>query len=169
MSRYNVGVNESPAPDFTLVAVATKRQFRLSSFRGRPVLLIFADANTARQSREVVVGLRQRYPEFARLVIAVVVDLRIVPGLLRGMAVGIMETAYRGAAAEVPSGHDPAEHLILLQDWDGKVSGRYLSGELNRHVQLALVDRDGLLAATYAGDDPATAALQLVAGLLDDA
>lgn len=160
-------MNHAPAPDFNLVAVSTKRPFQLSAYRGRPVLLIFADANTARQSREVVVGLRRRYPEFSRLVIAVVVDLRVVPSLLRGMAVGIMETAYRGAAAEVPSGHDPAEHLILLQDWDGKVTSKYLSGEPNRHVQLALVDRDGLLAATYAGDDPAPSALELVAGILD--
>jgi peroxiredoxin len=155
------------APDFSLTAVATKRVFKLSAYRGRAVVLVFVDINSARQSREIVVELRRRYPEFARLAIAVVVDLRLVPSLLRGMAEGIMVTAYRGAAAEVPSGHDPAEHLILLQDWDGKVSRAYAAGDVSRRVRLVVIDADGRVRASESPADAAAAALDIVSGLLD--
>jgi hypothetical protein len=160
-------VTQASAPDFTLVAVGSRRRIHLAALRGRAVLLLFADATTAKQSRDVVVGLRRRYPEFERLAIAVVVDLRSVPGLLRGMAEGIMETAYRGAAAEVPAGHDPADHLILLQDWDGKVTAAYGHGQSSRQVRFVLLNGDGQIVARYAGSDPPGAALQAVSALLD--
>ena len=53
------------------------------------------------------------------------IDARVVPRLFRGTAEGMMEREYREAAAAMPKGYDPAEHLILLPDWKGEVVRAY--------------------------------------------
>lgn len=156
------------APDFELIAVGSGRRFRLLDYRGRVVLLIFADPTTARHSREIVVALRGRYPSSKSVMAAVVVDLRVVPGLLRSVAEGFMETAYRQAATEVPEGHDPADHLVLLKDWKGQASEAYKASGHSRQLLLQLIDAEGFLRDSYQGDRPEDRALQMVEALLGD-
>lgn len=155
-----------PAPHFVLKAIASGRIFNLAGHAGRPVLLLFVDHHTARATREVVISLRQRYPDFDQLPVALVVDLRIIPAPLRGTAERFMESAYRQAATEVPGGFDPADHLILLPDWNGDVVGAYGIGNVSRHMQLVLIGPDGIVRATYHGPEPARHALKLVGPLL---
>lgn len=157
-----------PAPPFSLKTVATGRIFKPADYRGRAVLLIFADHNTGRSAQSVVERLRRRYPQFERLAIALVIDTRIVPRLLRGMAEGRMEKEYREAAAAIPQGYDPADHLILLPDWNGEVTRAYGAADLGRHLHLFLIGPDGLIKADYHGSDPATRAPEMVQALLGD-
>jgi hypothetical protein len=79
--------------------------------------------------------------------------LRIVPRLLRTTATKIMESAYHQAASEVPAGFDPADQLILLPDWSGKVFNDYGIEEVNRFMRLLFIDPDGLVRDTYQGPD----------------
>jgi hypothetical protein len=150
---------DSPAPQFELRAIASGRTFRIQDYIGRPVLLLFVDYNTGRSTREVVQSLRRAYPEFHKLPIALVVDLRIVPGLLRGTAIRIMESAYKQAATEIPAGADPADHLILLPDWSGNVFSDYQVGNVNQYMHLILIGANGRIAATYQGQNPTQTAL----------
>mgnify|MGYP000872951219 FL=1 len=147
-------------------AVASGRVFQPADYLGRPVLLVFVDHNTGRAAQEIVVGLRRRYPNFARLAIALVVDARVVPRLVRGVAEGMMAAAYREVSAQIPAGHDPADHLILLPDWSGDVVLAYGVCDLSKQVALALIGPDGRVAANYHGPNPAQAALELVHPLL---
>lgn len=156
----------TPAPGFALTAVATRRDFRLADFRGRAILLIFAEATGASASRDIVIALRRRYPDFAALAIAVVVDLRIVPGLLKGVAEGIMEAAYKQAAVEVPAGYDAADHLILLQDWNGAVTKAYGADGVGKQLTLVLIDAEGRVRGHYRGDLPVEGSLALVSSLM---
>ena len=155
------------APPFKLKAVATGRIFQPADHAGRPVLLIFVDHNTGRASQDVVVALRRKYPEYHLLPIALIVDARIVPRLARGIAEGMMEKGFREAAAEIPKGYDPADHLILLPDWTGETVRAYGVGNVSREIALVLIGPDGRVAATYHGPDPARAALELVRPLLE--
>jgi len=156
-----------PAPPFALKAVGSGRVFSPSDYRGRVVLLLFADHSTGRSAQAVVERLRRHYPRFDQLVVALVIDARIVPRLFRGTAEGMMEKEYREAAALIPSGYDPAEHLILLPDWKGDVTRAYGATGLGRHLHLALIGLDGVVSAEYHGPDTADTALALAASLLD--
>ena len=156
------------APPFSLKAVATGRIFRPADYRGRAVLLIFADHNTGRSAQAVVERLRRRYSQFELLAIALVIDARIVPRLFRGTAEGRMEKEYRETAAAIPSGYDPADHLILLPDWNGEVTRAYRAGDLGRAIHLFLIGPDGLISGEYHGPDPAARALEMVQALLGD-
>ncbi len=173
ISDYNCCVTRplspgQPASPFSLKTVATGRVFKPADYLGRAVLLIFADHNTARSSQAVVEKLRRRYPQFERLAIAVVIDARIVPRLFRGAVEGFMEKEYRETAAAIPQGYDPADHLILLPDWNGEITRAYGAAELGRHLHLFLIGSDGLVKGQYYGPDPAARALEMTQALLGD-
>lgn len=150
---------DQPAPPFALKAVATGRVFSPADYRGRVVLLLFADQHTGRGTQTVVESVRRQYPRFEQLVIALVIDARVVPRLFRGTAEGMMEREYREAAAAMPKGYDPAEHLILLPDWKGEVVRAYGVDHLGRQAHAICIGPDGRVTGEYQGDD-------LVAGTL---
>lgn len=140
-----------PAPKFKLTAVATGRNFDLKDFRSRYVLLLFVSPTNARSSREVVIRVRKAFPNFEQLPIAVVVNLHTVPRFFRGTVERIMESAYRDAAAEIPVEFDPADHLILLPDWEGTITNAYHADNSDREVHLRLVDPEGNMDMSLAG------------------
>lgn len=141
----------SPANTFKLTAVATGRVFNLADFRARYVLLLFVAPTNARSSREAVIKVRKTYPNFDQVPIAVVVNLRSVPGILRGTVERIMESAFREAAAEIPPGFDPADHLILLPDWEGTVTKAYRAEKSDRDIHMILVDPKGDIDMSLSG------------------
>jgi hypothetical protein len=143
-----------PAPRFELKAIASGRTFRLQDYYGKPVVLLFVDYNTGRSTREVVISLRRIYPEFNKVPIALIVDLRIVPKLFRGTATRVMESAYKQAATEIPASEDPGDHLILLPDWTGDVFKAYQVGDVSRNIYVVLVGINGRVAAVYQGQNP---------------
>lgn len=104
-------------------------------------------------------SVRRSIPDAEQLPIALIVDLRVVPRLLRGTAERFMEGAYKEAASEVPDGYDPADHLILLPDWTGAVFRAYGVGDVSRYPYLILVSPEGRIAAAFQGADSASAAV----------
>jgi hypothetical protein len=90
--------------------------------------------------------------------------MRIVPRLLRGMAEKIMRDAYHQAAAHVPADQDPADHIIILPDWQGRVFAAYQVPENKGQVALVLIDRAQQIQGSYLGQKPEEGALALLNG-----
>lgn len=157
---------DQPAPPFALTAVASRRVFRPADHRGKPVLLLFADHTTGRGTQPIVERVRRSYPDYNQLVIALVIDARIVPRLFRGAAEGMMEKEYRQTAAQLPREFDPADHLILLPDWAGEVVRAYGVSDLGRAIGVILIDAEGVVRAAYQGPHPVDEALALTKSLL---
>lgn len=155
-------MKDSPAPPINLKAIASGRVFRLEEHRGRPVILLFADHNTGHNTRDVVIPIRRQYPDFAEVPIATIVDLHVVPKLFQRMAEQFMESAYRKAAAEVPPGYDPADHLVLLPDWSGTITRAYGIGDVSKQIYLVAVDPKGIIGDMYQGSHPAEKALSFL-------
>ena len=106
----------SPAPDFSLTAVVSKRSISPSNIPGQ-LLLIFHGYQAAALVGQTIRNIRHVYPDPRQLLIASVADMRIVPRLLRGMAEKIMRDAYHQAAARGAT----AVHRLRLQV--GEMSG----------------------------------------------
>ncbi len=156
----------TPAPPFALPALVTGRTIGPAACAGTPLLLLFQTYQTVDPARHVIIALRRRYGAPEQLIIANVVDLRHVPRLMRSVARNIMEGAYAEAAASLPPDVDPADHLILLPDWDGRVLRAYRFRDVGTQIGLALIDGDGRVFETYQGDDPLATAFNWLAGLL---
>lgn len=151
----------SPAPDFSLTAVVSKRTISPQDTPNK-LLLLFHGYEAATLAGSVIAGVREVYPDPQRLVIASVADLRVVPRLLKGMAEKIMGDAYQQAAQQVPQGEDAADHVVILPDWQGAVFEAYGVPRSNGQVALVLVNEESLIGGSYIGDAPLAGALSLL-------
>ncbi len=138
---------------FTLEAVGSGRIFQLSAYQGRHVLLVFVSGLAARNSRDIVIGIRRHFPDFDPLPLAVVINLAAVPKLLRGAVKSFMESAYRDAVGEIPHGYNADEHLILLPDWSGKITSAYSFNDSGNEIHLVCISPEGKILADFHGPD----------------
>jgi hypothetical protein len=152
----------TPAPAFSSKAVFSQRLISPQNTAGA-LLLIFHSYQTATTVAEVIQAVREVYPNPDQVLLASVADMRIVPRFLRGAAKNIMRNAYKEAARHVPSGQDPADHIIILPDWNGVIFKAYQVPDVAEQVALVLVNESKMIQGSYLGAQPAQAALALMA------
>jgi len=150
------------APDFKLRAIPTKRKVEIPSESGVPMLLVFMGAQTATQIEDVVKNVRLYQPDPAQLLIVNVVDLRGVPKLLRKMAETVMRASYDQAAAQLPDEFDPAEHLILVPDWKGKIFKALGIRDASKNLAIVALNAAGQVIGHYQGEAIVPVALELI-------
>lgn len=153
------------APDFSLIAAGSGRRVTLRGNDGRPVVLIFHLQGTAPTARQINCAVRERYPDPDEVLVASVIDLSIVPPLYWVTMSLVLGQAYEQAATELPSDADPADYVVILPDWSGRVSRDYDVRRTNRAAAIVIVDRDSNIAGSYQGERPVEAVL----GILEQA
>jgi len=147
-------------PAQSLVALGSGREIQVRN-TGLPIVLIYHARDTAETAREINNALRKDFPESSELLIASIVDMHIVPKLLRGMTEGIIKSAYQEAAAELEKGLAPEDYIIILVDWNGKLTQGAGFSDTNKQVGLIVMDADGELVDIYQGEEPVEKARQL--------
>lgn len=157
----------SPAPDFKLTAIYTRQVISLTRCAGTPLLLVFLSFETREQVRDISQAVRTAYPDSSQVVVVNVINLLFVPSFARRVAENRMESAIKQAIKEIPPPYSPAEYLILLPDWKGRLARAYGISNSGNQVALVMVNRQGIIQGHYQGEKPAQAAVELIAGLLD--
>lgn len=133
---------------------------RLGELAGRKVVLVFHLQGTAPTAREINRAVRQRFPDPEEVFVASVIDLSIVPPLY-WMTVGlVLGSAYEQAARELPPNADPAEYLVILPDWGGRVSREYGVRNTGRAAAIVVVDEASNVTLSYQGERPVEAVLE---------
>ncbi|MFO7634159.1 MAG: hypothetical protein R6W76_16550, partial [Caldilinea sp.] len=59
-----------------------------------------------------------------------------------------------------------ADYVIILLDWDGKVSKRYNARKVSDAPLIALIDGLGVVRGVHQGGDLAEAALEMLDGVV---
>ena len=156
--------NGDRAPDFVLLAAGSGRRVRLRGLAGRKVVLVFHLQGTAPTPRAMNHAVRQRFPDPEEVFVASVIDLSIVPSLY-WMTVGlVLNSAYEQAARELPPDMDPADYLVILPDWGGRVSRDYGVRNTGRAAAIVVVDGDSNITVSYQGERPVEAVLEALEG-----
>ncbi len=148
------------APEFTLETVATKRTVGIPDSLPLTMILLFQDQNTVDTARNVNAAVRDVYPDAEDVIVASVVDMSGVPRLMRKMAEKVLDRAYDKAAAEIPDGHDPADFIMLLPDWTGRVFKAFDAGDVSRKALMVIVDYEGNIVTQKRGGNLGQAALK---------
>ncbi|MFN3980675.1 MAG: hypothetical protein ACK4SA_09865 [Caldilinea sp.] len=156
----------APAPEFSLAALGSNRVISLDICRGTPLLLIFHDQNTVDAVQALQEAVRARYPEAARLLVPSIVNMSAVPVFLRPLAEQVMRGVYAKAADAMPPGLDVADYVIILLDWDGKVSKRYNARKIGDAPLITLIDGEGIVRGVHQGGDLTGAALAMLEGVV---
>ncbi len=149
------------APGVTLTSIGNNRKITINKI-GIPAVLLFHGRNTADVSRRVNGPVRDRYPDASQLMVASIMDLHIAPRLLRGVVEAFIRDAYEEAILELPNGWTPQEYLLLLPDWDGKVTKSFGFKDTDRNAGVAVLDAEGMVIGTYQGNDLVNQTLALL-------
>jgi phytoene desaturase len=152
----------SQAPPFTITAVGANRPISLQSCAGRPLVLLFVSQNTTAAIGQLNGEIRCRFPLAAQVTVASVVSLGQVPAFFHGLINLALKRAYKKAAAEVPPDFDPADYVLILPDWDGKVCNAYGVQNVEREAAVVVIDRAGVVQATIQGPDLVEATIETV-------
>ena len=142
------------APYFRALAAGSGREVSLSSSAGRRLVLIFHSQNTAHVAEQVNRVVRETYPSHEDVVVASVVDLSLVPSIYWLTASVMIGQAYERASREVPSDFDPADYVLILQDWGGLISRRFGVRGVNREAAVVIMDENAEIAGFYQGREP---------------
>ena len=154
----------SLAPDFDLLAAGSGRRVRLREQAGRKAVLVFHLQGTAPTAREINRAVRARHPDPEEVLVASVIDLSIVPPFYWMSVSLILNQAYDRAAEELPPDADPAEYVIILPDWNGRVSRDYGARNTGMAAAIVVVDEDSNVAVSYQGERPVEAVIGALGG-----
>lgn len=152
----------TPAPPFSAKAQVSQRPISLNVASGE-LLLVFHSYQTALVAARITRAVREVYPRPDQVMVVSVADMRVVPRLLRGTAKAIIKNAYTEASRQVPPGQDPADHIVILADWNGALFEAYRVPATSQHVALVLVNQAKTIAGHHYGPQPEQAALALLA------
>lgn len=139
-------------PSITLTSIGSGRKVKLDKI-GTPAVLIFHGRNTSEAARTVNGPVRDRYPDASRLLVASVADLHSVPRLLRGVVEAFISDAYEEASQELPEGWKSYDYLLILPDWDGKVTRAVGLDHTDRTAGVVVLDSQGNITGVYQGRD----------------
>ncbi|HRW46987.1 MAG TPA: redoxin domain-containing protein [Caldilinea sp.] len=154
------------APGFELTALGSNRIVSLDTCQGTALLLAFHDQNSVAAVQAMQEAVRARYADAATLLVPSVVNMSAVPVFLRSLAEQVMRGTYAKAAEAMPPGLDVADYVVILLDWDGKVSKRYNARKIATAPLLTLIDGQGIVRGVHQGGDLALAALEMLDGVV---
>ena len=152
------------APDFSLRAVGSGRQVGLENVAGKTVVLVFHFQSTAGIARKVNYAVRARYPEPDRVLVASVVDLSLVPPFYQPMAGPFLYQAYEQTSSRLPPQAEPADYVVILPDWSGRVSRAYGARRTDRAAAVVVIDENSSIAGSYQGDQAVENVLEILDG-----
>lgn len=153
------------APYFTLQAIGSQRMVSPPSGSGAALMLVFHGQNSVAEVQAMQEAVRMRYPNPAQLLIASVVNMSVVPAVLRSTAESVMAAQYSRAAAAMPAGLDAADFVVILVDWDGKVSRAYGVARISTTPLAVLIDGQGTVCAFHRGNALERASLAMLDAL----
>lgn len=154
------------APPFELTALGSNRVVSLETCQGTALLLAFHDQNSVAAVQTMQEAVRACYADAATLLVPSVVNMSAVPVFLRSLAEQVMRGTYAKAAEAMPPGLDVADYVVILLDWDGKVSKRYNARKITTAPLLTLIDGQGIVRGVHQGGDLAHAALEMLDGVV---
>jgi hypothetical protein len=156
------------APNFTLKHILG-HPVTLSDFRGRYVLLLFCGRESAEQARQIGWDVRADH-EVDEVQIVTVLDLSEVSRMMYSFARGRIQVGYDDLVREtverfqergraIPA--DVSEIVVLLPDWDGKVTASYGLKDVTQQTVAVLVGPDGTTRGQASGDNTSQQILAL--------
>ena len=116
-----------------------------------PTVVICLAQETEKDAATVEDAVRERFANASDVLIVDVIDLRTVPGMFHKMAEGILASEHKKAVEALADGLEPADHVIMLPDWDGAVAKSFNLPEPSKQVGGAVLSADGDVMGTWVG------------------
>jgi len=150
------------APAVTLKANGHGRKIQFDDI-GTTALLICVARETSDAPGPIVEAVREKYVTAEEVLIINLADTRPFPRLIRKIAEQIMKSSYNDAVKNLQPGSKPEDYVLIVPDWDGDVLEPLGIDDVTKTIAVAVIDRAGKVVGVYQGDNPAKAAMELLA------
>ena len=156
------------APSFFLTTVGTARMVGGPPGPAIPLLLIFHGYKGSETAININIAIRDQYPSVEQLQISSVVDLHHIPRYMRAAVELTLAAAYRQSANRVPQNLDPTEYVVMVPDWEGKVTAAFGMQERVNDIGLALITSPWTIFDTYNGPEPFVAVEKMLNAAINE-
>jgi hypothetical protein len=155
------------APDITEPAFGTRLVPDRAWVAGRPLLVLFHSRDNQDEARGVIQVVRNQWRDAQTLVTVNLVDLGMFPWLLRKLVNFDLQKAFDAEVANLPGDLDPESHIVIVPDFDGKMTKAWGVSESAKVVAGVVVDAEGRICARARGADVAPVVMRALSEALD--
>lgn len=151
-----------PLPAIHFEAAVTGQAIDNALVSGRRAVFIVHGSKNTDVPKAVAKEVRERWPDANDVFLATVVDLRSFAGVWRRVADAQVKATYDKLAAKAREmGLDPAEHVIIVADWEGKAA-KTLGVDDPNNAAATIVADDGKVVGVAMGADIAAQVVKLL-------
>lgn len=157
------------APDFTLTHLEG-RSVSLGDFRGRKLVAVFASKDSGDQARGITRAIRDRFGH-DQVAMVSILDMHALPRMMQPVAKALLKKAYKEAVEKLeaefrakgePPPADPSQFVVMLPDWDGKVTASFGVTDVKKQAVAVLIDENGRRIGSGSGDQGGEQVLALL-------
>jgi hypothetical protein len=151
-----------PLPKFSFQAAVSGKAVDNALVKGKRAVLMVHTGKDTETPKGVARVVREKWPDANDVVLASVIDLRAFAGMWRRVAEAKLKESHGKLSAKAQQmGLDPAEHVLLVADWDGTAAAT-LGVDPAAGAAVVVAGRDGKVLGVATGDDVAGQVVRLL-------
>jgi hypothetical protein len=155
------------APDISDPAFNTRLVPDRAWVAGRPLVVLFHSRENQDEARGVIQAVRNKWRSAETLVTVNLVDLSMFPRILRKLVHHDLGKAFEAEAANLPGDLDPDSHIIIVPDFDGKMTKAWGVSDAATVVNGVVVDSEWRICTRAHGAEVETVVMRALAEALD--
>jgi hypothetical protein len=118
------------APDISAPAFSTRLVPDRAWIAGRPLAVLFHGRENQDEARGVIQTIRNKWRDAETLVTVNLVDLSMFPRVMRKLVNYDLGKVFDAEAASLPGDLDQDSHIVIVPDFDGKMTKAWGRGRL---------------------------------------
>ena len=134
---------------------------------GRPLAVLFHGRENQDEARGVLQVIRNKWPSAETLVTVNLIDVSMFPRVMRRLVNFDLTNVYDAEVANLPGRFDPESHIVIVPDFDGKMTKAWGVSDAATVVSAAVVDSDWKIRARARGAAVESVVMRALAEALD--
>lgn len=155
------------APDIRQEAFNTRLVPDRAWVAGRPVAILFHSRENQDEARAVIQTIRNKWRSAETLVTLNLVDLSMFPRVMRKLVNHDLGKVFEAEAANLPGDLDPESHIVIVPDFDGKMTKAWGVSDAATVVNGVVVDSEWKVCARAHGSDVESVVMRALSEALD--
>jgi hypothetical protein len=155
------------APDIKEPAFSTRLVPDRTWIAGRPVAVLFHGRENQDEARGIIQVIRNKWRNAETLVTVNLVDVSMFPRLMRKLVNFDLGKVFDAEETNLPDDLDPESHIVIVPDFDGKMTKAWGVSEAATVVSGIVVDSDGQICARASGPEVESVVMRALADALD--
>jgi hypothetical protein len=155
------------APDISAPAFSTRLVPDRAWIAGRPLAVLFHGRENQDEARGVIQTIRNKWRDAETLVTVNLVDLSMFPRVMRKLVNYDLGKVFDAEAASLPGDLDQDSHIVIVPDFDGKMTKAWGVSDAATVVSGVVVDSAWKVCARAHGAGVESVVMRALAQALD--